>query len=214
MIAYKDIVQGTPEWHELRWGKIGGTLAKGLFVKSDTLLIDLLSQYLEEFEPSDEFESKDMQRGKEMEPFAFEYICKYTNIAFEKFGWLQSEENELLGISPDGLTEDFKIALEIKCFGRKKHTEVLLENEIPLDNIHQIVHYFTVNPNLEKLIFIAFRPESLKHFVKELTKDSLVNIGTNARPVMKKIAEASKMAKDSADELLLKIKDSKAKLEF
>ena len=29
MINYKEIEQGTIEWFELKWGKIGGTLAKG-----------------------------------------------------------------------------------------------------------------------------------------------------------------------------------------
>ena len=43
MINHKEIKQGSIEWHELRWGKIGGTLSSGLFVKSDTLLIDILT---------------------------------------------------------------------------------------------------------------------------------------------------------------------------
>ena len=50
MIARTDIVQGTAEWHQVRYGKIGGSLCKGLFVKSDTLLIEILSKLTEDFE--------------------------------------------------------------------------------------------------------------------------------------------------------------------
>ena len=49
MIKHNELEQGSQEWHEIKWGKIGGTLSKGLFVKSDTLLIDILSQRLEDF---------------------------------------------------------------------------------------------------------------------------------------------------------------------
>jgi hypothetical protein len=205
MKVYKDIVQGTIEWHELKWGKIGGTLSKGLFVDSDTLLIDILSQRLEDFEPTDSFENDAMQRGNELEPFAREYLQSYTGIQFDEVGWLQSEENELLGISPDGISECERFSCEIKCLSRKAHYAILLENEIPLDKIHQCVHYFTVNPKLEKHYFIAFRPEAPKHFIKELTLQSVVNIGTKARPKMMTIEAIRDYSIERANDLLTEI---------
>ena len=39
-----NITQGTADWLELRHGKITGTASKGLFIKSDTLLIYLISK--------------------------------------------------------------------------------------------------------------------------------------------------------------------------
>ena len=102
MVNHKEIEQNSIEWHEIKWRKIGGTLSKGLFIDSDTLFLDLLSQHLEEFEPSESFENYDMMRGKELEPFALQYISSYTGIDFQKTGWLQSK-HPLLGISPDGL---------------------------------------------------------------------------------------------------------------
>ena len=214
MILNKELQQGSIEWLEMRWGKIGGTASKGLHTKGETLFIDLLSQHLEEFEPGDTYKSEAMERGNYLEPFAIEYVEKYTGYKFESFGWLQSEDNELLGISPDGLTEDLKVAVETKCFGRKKHTEVLLANEIPLENIHQLCHYFTVNPNLEKLYFCAFRPESVNNFVKELTLESEVNIGTNARPKLMQIKDVVKLSLQFADKLLIKINNNKESLKF
>jgi len=214
MIAHKETKQKSLEWFELKWGRIGGTASKGLHIKSDTLFIDLLSQHLEEFEPSDSFENEHTQRGNDLEPFAIEYLETYTEYKFEAFGWLQSEENELLGISPDGLTKDHTVACETKCLARKKHTEILISNEIPLEYIHQCVHYFTVNPKLEKLFFCAFRPESVKSFVKELTLESVVNIGTKSKPKLLTINEIKVLSLTYANELQTKINEHKNNLDF
>jgi hypothetical protein len=214
MINHKEIEQGTIEWFQLKWGKIGGTLAKGLFVKSDTLFLEILSQKLEEFEPTDSYSSESMDNGKFNEPFAREYLQTYTGVEFLETGWLQSEKNELIGISPDGITEDEKISCEIKCLGRKKHLSVLLDNDIPLAHIHQCIHYFTVNPKLEKLYFISFRHESVKHFIKELTLESIVNIGTKSKPKLMTVEAARDYAIELADELLIKINKEKDNISF
>ncbi|MEG7750696.1 YqaJ viral recombinase family protein, partial [Listeria monocytogenes] len=76
------------------------------------------SQREEDFEfEADTFESDAMQRGNDLEPFAREYLNKYTGLEFKQTGWLQSEENELLGISPDGITDCNRFSCEIKCLG-------------------------------------------------------------------------------------------------
>ena len=214
MKIYKDIEQKSLEWFELKWGKIGGTLSKGLFVKGDTLLIDILSQQLEEFEPGDSFENEAMKRGNDLEPFAVEYLEQYTNLKFDQYGWLQSEHNSLLGISPDGLTADQKSACEIKCLSRKGHTKILLANAIPLEYIHQCCHYFTVNPQLESLYFCAYRPESIKNFVKKLTLESIVNIGTKSRPKEMTIEAVRDYAIEKANELKLEIFNNIKSLNF
>lgn len=179
MINYKDIEQGTSEWHKMKWGKIGGTLSKGLFVDSDTLLIDILSQHIESYNDDEEdgFQSLAMIRGKELEPRAIEYIEQYTGIKFHPTGWLQSEENRLLGVSPDGISECEEYGVESKCLSRKEHTEILYYNRTPKEKIPQIVHYFTINPKFKKVWFIAFRPESIKPFIEEFTRESVVDMG-------------------------------------
>lgn len=234
MINHKDVQQNSIEWFEIKWGKIGGTLSKGLFVDSDTLFLDILSQHIEEFEPEESFDNSHTIRGKEMEPFAFEYVSKYTGIDFKPSGWLQSEESELLGISPDGISECERFATEIKCLARKAHTSILIENTTPKDKIPQIVHYFTVNTKLEKLWFIAYRPESIKPFIEEFTRDSVVDIGWKKKievevigakglPIKPKIEtvtdwrtidEWSKIAIENAKELEVKIKETINKLKF
>lgn len=213
MIAHWELKQGTEEWFAIRWGKIGGTTSKGLFVKSDTLLDELLSEITEPFEMEDSFESADMIRGYELEPLARQELSAYTGIDLKECGWLQCEEIPLLGISPDGLSEDMKVSAETKCPARKRHMTTIRTNEIPLDNLHQCVHYFTVNPYLEKHYFASFRPESIKPlFVKLLTRDSEVNLGTKAKPVIKTISEWVSLAKTEAVNIQTDIDNSIAKL--
>jgi hypothetical protein len=203
MIARFDIIQGSAEWHELRYGKIGGSTSKGLFVKSDTLLDEILSEHLEPFElEEDGYMSSDMVRGCELEPMARLAASQYAKVDFLECGWLQCEEISLLGISPDGITADHKTSLEAKCPNKKKHTTTIRTGEIPSDNIHQCLHYFTVNPLLEKHIFVSFRPESAKPlFVKEIFRYSNIDLGTKAKPNIKSVNEWVSIAKSAAKDL-------------
>lgn len=211
-----NVEQGSIEWHEARYRKIGGSASKGLFVKTDTQLIELIAEHLEDFEDVDNFQTFDMQRGTELEPYALEELKKYTGIEFKSAGWLQSEEVEILGISPDGISDDDRFSCEIKCPAKKKHTETILNDEIPLDNLHQCIHYFTVNPKLDKHYFCSFRPENnIKPlFVKELTRDSVVNLGTKAKPVLKTVQEWTEIAIQEAKKLEEQIKTEIEKLNF
>jgi len=195
--------QRTIEWFEIKHSKIGGTLSKGLFVKSDTLLIDLLSQRIEEYEAEESYISSDMQRGIELEPYAREALSNEVFVSFKEVGFLQSASIPLIGLSPDGITDDDTAACEIKCPGAKKHTSTILANEIPSDNIHQCLHYFTVNPKLEILYFASYRPECL---VKPLwwtaiTLDSPIDLGTKAKPNIKTVTEWVEIAREEAEKL-------------
>lgn len=216
MIARHDIEQHSEEWHKVRYGKIGGTLSKGLFVKSDTLLEDVLSQICEEFDLQENYQSYDMQRGSELEPEARQALSAYLGIKLNEVGWLQCEENEYLGISPDGITECETISAEIKCPNAKKHLATIRANEIPSDNIHQCLHYFTVNPKLENHYFCSYRPENIYKpiFVKKLTKESLINLGTKAKPIIKTISEWVVIAKNEAKELKSELEIELNKLKF
>jgi hypothetical protein len=157
-----------------------------------------------------------MVRGTELEPEARQYLNAYLGIYLIEAGWLQCEENEYLGISPDGITEDETISAEIKCPNSKKHLSTVRSNEIPNDNIHQCLHYFTVNPKLEKHYFLSYRPENIykPSFVKELTRESVVNLGTKAKPVLKTIAEWVAIARSEATELKRQINSELDILKF
>lgn len=216
MIVRDDIEQHSEEWHKVRYGKIGGTLSKGLFVKSDTLLEDVLSELVEEFDLQENYQSYDMIRGTELEPEARRALSAYLGIDLLEAGWLQCEENEYLGISPDGITECETISAEIKCPNAKKHLSTIRLNEIPSDNIHQCLHYFTINPKLEKHYFCSYRPENIYKpiFVKELNRDTLINLGTKAKPNLQTVEHWVRVAKREAKFLKEEIEIELNKLKF
>jgi len=176
--------QGSKEWHKIRYGKVGGSTSKRLHVKGDDLLNELVACQLEPFDPTAEsFQNEAMKRGNELEPFGRAELSSYLGVEFNEVGWIQSGQSEILGISPDGITPSQKVACEIKCPSAKKHIEYIRGNEIPLEYIHQCIHYFAVIEGLEVLYFASFRPECAKPlFVKELRLTDEVNIGTEARP--------------------------------
>lgn len=234
MIAHYEIEQHSEEWHKIRYGKIGGTLSSGLFVDSETLLNDVLSELVEDFDLQESFQSYDMIRGSEMEPEARKSLNAYLGIELRECGWLQCEENTLLGISPDGVTDDLKTSAEIKCPASKKHLVTIRKNEIPKDNILQCIHYFTVNPNLETHYFCSYRPENKFKpiFVKELKRDTLVDIGWKIKakvkedrglglkeyvcdlPDLRTVQEWANYSKEQAKKLKLEIESELQKLSF
>jgi len=188
-----NVCQGSEEWHEVRYRKIGGTAAGDLMSKTsyDKLKLDLLGAHLEPFELEESFTSTAMQRGIELEPLARQYLEDYTGLVFNEYGWLQSDI-DCLGISPDGLTEDKKISCEIKCPSRSVHMSYILGKTLPY--FWQNMNYFAINKDLEKHYFISYRPESkIPGHIIELARDTEVYI-------TKKIGGR---VGDFADELLL-----------
>jgi len=217
MLAHFNIEQHSSEWFEIKHGKIGGTRAKELFVKSDTLLFKLLAEHIEPFDEDaeDGYQSEAMERGNFLEPQAREELNKYTGLEFMECGWIQND-HPLIGISPDGITADLLNQCEIKCPGAIAHLKICVSNAIPLEYINQCVHAFTANKKLNRLFFISYRPEcSIKPlFVKELTRESLVNNGTIARPVMVSVQELVNDSYCEADILQEQIKETINKLKF
>lgn len=232
--VYKDFDQRTEDWFKLKWAKVGGTDSIGLFVDSDTLMLKILGQVTEDFQLEENFANSAMIRGQELEPLALSELEKYTREKFINVAWIQSTVYDYLGISPDGITEDFTVGAEVKCFTAKEHLKLCLEDKIPQKNIYQALHYFTVNPYLKELHWASFRPESkIKPlFVKTLTRDSLVDIGRTKKgkikedrgygekeyvctlPDLKTVEEWVKLAQFAALDLEDKIKESIDKLNF
>lgn len=208
MKRYNEIQQKSLEWLQVKWAKIGGTRSKILFKDSEAIFTELFSELTEEFQLENSFTSEAMERGNELEPFARNYLNFTYDLDLKECGWLQSSESELLGISPDGITDDNKICCEIKCLGRKAHAEMLINQSISLDFVPQVVHYFVVNPELEFLYFIAFRPEAISNYTNIFNRSSFVNIGTKAKPVIKQIGELVEIAHKKANQLSFDLQNS------
>jgi acylphosphatase len=106
-----------------------------------------------------------MDRGTRLEPDALAAFELETGKSVETVGFCKSEDNEAIAQSPDGYiknTNDTE-AIEIKSMGGKNHVKLWLENEVPKEYEWQVVQYFVVNAELQKLYFVGYNPQIPVH---------------------------------------------------
>lgn len=155
-----DIEQRSNEWNALRLGRITGTGLKRLIsTRKDTrddLFYELLAGRLTTEATK---QQSDLERGVECESEALVEFEKLTGKIVEKAGFCQSDDNEWMGYSPDGLIKVGKIYsedIEIKCPASKNHLRTWLENSIPEEYEPQLIQAFIINPKLKKRYFISY----------------------------------------------------------
>jgi len=150
MKIYKDIIQLSPEWFEIKLGKVSASRMSAILAKGQGRQ-DLMEQLaLERItgkrEPS--FSSKDMEDGIIAEPFIRQEYEDMANVSVELVGWVEHDNNQI-GISPDGLigkSGGIEIKKRIKKvqyhYAVSRHTRgpyrMKLYSGIPLDPYRQI----------------------------------------------------------------------------
>ena len=97
-----------------------------------------------------------MLRGQILEDEARDLISEKLGKQIIPGRVWQSEENEYMICSPDGEFEDEAEAVEIKCLDSWKVVKAYYEKHPPLDYEAQIIQYFLVNENLQKLYFCIY----------------------------------------------------------
>ena len=101
------------------------------------------------------FDETPMERGTRLEPEALERFATETGKKVSKgFVIWTSDENESIASSPDGIISDEE-AVENKCLSSARHIEAYLTQSIPVEYDFQILQYFIVNQNLQRL-YVAF----------------------------------------------------------
>jgi len=210
-MIYWDVEQRSEQWHNLRHCSIGGSELKSLFVKDledSEVFYTLLSENMEDFEMEETFMSAAMERGIELEPDAIFSVSLNVGYQFEECG--KHDKFSFLHNSPDGLTKDGKVALEVKCPSAKVHAKYLLNDIVPEEYVYQIVSYFLNIKELEKMYFGSYRPENVSKplFVKEITRTTELVIGhTRAtknkpkEPILAKVEDLVKQAEEKAEVL-------------
>lgn len=156
-----NIEQGTPEWHQLRKGKITGTQLKDIMgtpKKREDAIYEIIAERLTiGVEDSENYENA-MDRGIRLEPDAISAFELETGKTVEVTGFCEDDTNPMIANSPDGLIGETE-AIEVKCMGGKNHVKMWLTNEVPDDYKWQVVQYFIVNEKLEKLYFVGYNPD-------------------------------------------------------
>ena len=154
------VEQGSPEWFEIRVGKVTashaqaiGNNGKGL----DTYLLEVVSEMFSSAQ-KDQYSNEHTERGNELEPLARSMYELQENVEVEEIGF--AEYNDFVGCSPDGLVGDDGM-IEIKCPDDKTYFNLLMNEKIDNAYIWQcqmnmlilerkwcdLVFY---NPNFEK----------------------------------------------------------------
>ena len=161
-----NVEQGTPEWLELRKGKMTashaceiGNCGKGL----DTYILTLMSEYYSSGE-REYYTNSDMERGNELEELARSMYEMENDVEIEQVGFV--EYTEFAGCSPDGLIGD-KGLIEIKCPNDKNYFKFLLKGESAIDSKYlwqmqmqllvtgrQYVDFIAYNPNFKTPMFL------------------------------------------------------------
>ena len=126
---------------------------KGLGKTGETYAFELACEIVNGRNMDDDFVSFDMQRGIDLEPYAFE---KFSELAAEDFlkvsqcGFFELDENT--GGSPDGIVSDNSV-LEIKCPKPNKFFRLVADNNIDQCYIDQMQHQMLVTGSIQAYFF-------------------------------------------------------------
>jgi len=171
MIYHWDIIQQTPEWDEIKKGKMSashataiGNFGKGLETYTRQIVRDMIVK--RQF-----YTNKDMDRGNELEPIARLTYEFETGNQVKQIGFITY--NDFVGCSPDGLVSD-NGGLELKARNDEIHFGLLLGDSVDSSAIWQMNmnmlisgrkwwDFGSYNPNFKQSLFIKrFYPDQTK----------------------------------------------------
>lgn len=174
-----EIIQGTPEWHAARCGKVTASRVADVIAKTKTgwgasranYMADLIAERLTgESAPS--FTNAAMQWGTDQEPnaraaYEFRKDCEVVAIGFAIHPTIQDS-----GASPDGLIGDDGM-VEFKCPNTATHIETLLSGTIPAKYITQMMWQMACTGRkwCDWVSFDPRMPESMKLYVRRIERD-------------------------------------------
>lgn len=166
--------QDRENWLELRRGVITGTKAKGVMPpkRGNTTPQGIFELLAEKVAIAKDGEPE-RDRGQRCEPEAVAATKKKfkLKLATDQF-WLS--DNGKLGVSPDAVEDSDKptYAVEAKCLDSKNHLQAIIndyetramEGYNPLNSLKisredyapQVVQYFVVNPDLQRVYFTLY----------------------------------------------------------
>jgi putative phage-type endonuclease len=154
--------QNSDEWLQLRKGKVTGSKLKDIVVlRGNTRKMGFYELIAEQL-ASDEEPEDALERGHRLEGEAVEKFMEVTGKKVETdIGLCVADFNEAVALSPDGLIKNkgkYTEAVEAKCLSASRHIQAVIENEIPKDYHFQVLQYFIVNDDLQKLYFVFYDP--------------------------------------------------------
>lgn len=170
------IAQGTPEWHEMRLGKVTGSMIYNVMMKESAAgYQNYLSQLVCERltgEPTEAFVTPAMEHGTLTEPQARACYTMDTGQPVTEIAFIDHPEIENSGASPDGLVGEAGM-IEIKCPQKTGHMKALLGG--PIDRKYFLQMQWQMEcAGREFCDFVSFNPgfpDRLRLYIQRFDAD-------------------------------------------
>lgn len=175
-----EIVQGSPEWHALRCGKVTASrvadvvaqTSKGWGASRANYAAELIAERLTGV-AAEGFTNAAMQWGTDQEPnarMAYEFM---HDVAVEQVAFVVHPSIPDAGASPDGLVGENGL-VEIKCPNTATHIDTLIKQMIPAKYITQMQWQMACTGRAwcDFVSYDPRLPESMQLFVKRVERDS------------------------------------------
>lgn len=205
-----DCEQKSPEWYAARAGRLTGTGATLMLAKTQSgavssgrrnLRAKLVLERVTGKTQEDDYVSRDMQRGIDLEPEAFGEFEALTGAILHRSGFLSWGDD--FGCSLDAHIGGFEELVSIKCPNDATHMAYLFGKTIPKDYMDQCRHelwgtgakrhhFMSYNPNF---------PEKLRAFyvTMERSEFDITSYEAEAIKFMAEVhAEADKLLRLAA----------------
>lgn len=174
-----EIVQGSPEWHAIRLGKVTASRVADLMAKTKTgwgasrknYMAELIAERLTGV-AADSYTNSAMQWGIDTEPHARAAYEFFGEAAVQTVGFVGHPKIMMAGASPDGLVGPEGL-VEIKCPNTATHIDTLLAKEVPSKYIPQMQFQMACSGRgwCDFVSFDPRMPERLRLFVKRVPRD-------------------------------------------
>ena len=189
------MVQGSPEWFDVRAGRITGSNYHRMMVNKDTWIDNAKKLIDNDYRNDDFVETEDTRRGNRLEGEARKvYELKYDQKVTE-VGFITNSLIDHLGVSPDGLIYDDKNviigATEIKCRNEDNFNKFTKSQKLKRPALMQIVCYFTVMDTLEWVDYVEYSetaPYTRNMVVVRVTREEVlehINEGIKRLTILK-----------------------------
>lgn len=201
LITVHTFEQRSEEWHEFRKYSIGGSEVKPAYSKDNSVFkAEVISRECVEGWEADRFVSEDMERGIALEPLAKETVQDYLETVFTDVGMVTNKHFPGFHLSPDGVHFNKGLitkGIEIKCPKTKNHVKAIITNRVPAEYNKQILHYFSLLPDLATLYFCSFDPlfKVKPLHVIEITRESMSKEILSSQVLLKQFREDIETAK-------------------
>ena len=176
------IVQGTPEWHQARLGKVTASKVADVIAKTKSGYAATRANYMAQLicerltgNPTEGFTNAAMQWGTDQEGPAREAYEFSKGVWVTQVGFIDHPTISMAGASPDGLIGTDGM-IEIKCPNTATHLETLLSRKVPSKYQTQMAWQLACTGR-QWCDFVSYDPrlpEHLRMFVFRYERDDTI----------------------------------------